>query len=75
MYGSQKFKSMWSKCNKVDRAAAAAAASWLVCLISPGLMADISVTKVLAGGRGVNFKKILGAVSYTHLTLPTIYSV
>ena len=33
------------------------------------------VTKVTKGGRAFGFSAIVVAVSYTHLTLPTIYSV
>ena len=34
-----------------------------------------TATLVLAGCASVNFDQTLEAVSYTHLTLPTIYSV
>ena len=33
------------------------------------------VTKVVQGGKKMKFQAMVAAVSYTHLTLPTIYSV
>ena len=49
----------------------------LVAFLILGLIAGAIAKQLLPGvqGGGVFMTMLLGAVSYTHLTLPTIYSV